>query len=240
MAWNAKPKWGYATGSQENQENTLEINGQLNGEGFSLASQVGMLSNMQEESGLNPWRLEGDYADIPWNTGKGYGLFQYTPAWMYLDGCQDLPGYAPNTNYNAVMPGAHPEDGYAQILCFTTDQLSKWNTYPWVDSWSKTTYSHMWSLVEYGVQTYGDGVHILLSQFKQIQEEDVATAIFLGAFERPLTPNLSVRLANNVYFSSIVSGDTPVPPPPGPFPSVGSSFKIMFYLKSKRRRFYGY
>ena len=239
MGWHAKPSGPYDMGTIENEENTLEINGILNGYGFSVESQIGILANCQAESQLNPWRLEGP--DSPnWTSGMGYGLYQFTPGWQYIEGCIDFPGYGPNTTIHTTLPTARPEDGYAQTMALAEDSLEKWTVYAWRDSWDRNAYPYMWQLCSEGVARWGSNGRITLAQYKTVDEPNYATAIFLACYEGPSVPNIQTRLSFVPYFASIVSPDTPVPPPPEPFNPHGNSFKIMFYLKSKRRRFYGY
>ena len=49
-------------------------------EGWTLYAIAGLLGNMQQESGINPGRWQSLN-----NTGKGYGLVQWTPGSKYLD-----------------------------------------------------------------------------------------------------------------------------------------------------------
>lgn len=238
MSWHAKPSGGYAEYSQENEDNALEVNGILNGYGFSSESQIGILANAQHEGGMNPWRLQGP--DSPnWTPASGYGLFQYTPAWQYFEGCADFPGYGPNTTIYETLPTARPEDGYAQTIALAEDSLQKWHLNPLNGGWSEAEFPYFFQLCREGLQLYGSGNLITLEQFKLVDNPNYATALFLGCFERPERPNVSARLSSVPYFASVVSPDTPVPPPPepgpGPSPS-GSQFMFMFYLKPKWKR----
>lgn len=238
MAWYAKPSGGYAEGSTENEENALQINGILNGYNFSVESQIGILANCQHESSLNPWRLQDDSPN--WTPAGGYGLYQFTPGRDYFDNCSDIPGFAPNKSVNYISADARPEDGYAQTIVLAEDRLQKWTPYAWRDYWDRNQYPYMWQLCQEGLARWGSNGRITLAQYKTVDEPNYATALFLACYEGPNPPNIQARLTSVPYFASIVSPDTPVPPPPEPFNPKGSSFKIMFYLKSKRRRFYGY
>ena len=76
MAWHAKPSGGYSYNSAEGRANIEQINGILNGLGFTLEAQAGILGNIVAESALNPWRRQGDTVNL---SGE-YGLVQFTTA----------------------------------------------------------------------------------------------------------------------------------------------------------------
>ena len=233
MAWNAKPSDGYLTSDPEYEENILEINGFLNSEGYTLEAQAGVLGNIYAESGLNPWRWQNNTYDIT----LGYGLFQLTPGSGYLDlSSENIPGFAPSHDVNAVDPDAKPEDGWAQLVVMNDDMLTKWNSACWRNYWDASLYPSIYADVQTILTDYGNGSSITLAQFKLIDDIDLATLCFLGCFEGPGDPfsdpsnfaSYENRLtyANDIY--SLLSGDTPPHPPS---PSGGGKIHTMpFYL----------
>lgn len=108
--WNNKQTGGYLKTDPEAQENVMKIVSVLAPHGWTINAIAGMVGNIEAESGLNPWRWEGDTV----NLSNGYGLFQYTPATNYINdaGAQALTGFAPN--YPQGSGGA--DDGTAQLL----------------------------------------------------------------------------------------------------------------------------
>ncbi len=233
MPWYAKPSGYYGYGSTEGRANIAMMNGYFNGENFSLASQAGIMGNAVAESGLNPWRWQND----TYNRNSGYGLFQYTPAYGYLDNCQDIAGYGPNLSTSSTTSGARPEDGWAQCVAFATDRLSKWVSYCWRDYWDRNTYSNLWQTRQQIVSTYGNGSSLTLAQFKTIPDVYMATFAFLACFEGPQVPNMQTRWESAAAIYEQLTGDRPPDPPtPTPTPGASSKFKIMFYLKPKWKR----
>ena len=82
MPFYAKPSGGYSIGSTEGTANINAAYDYLNTLGFTKESVAGMLGNSSAESGLNPWRWQDDSVSMTSNY-KGYGLFQFTPAYAY-------------------------------------------------------------------------------------------------------------------------------------------------------------
>lgn len=241
MPWYAKPAGAYGYGSTEGRANITMMNGYFNSYNYSIESQAGIMGNVVAESGLNPWRWQSDV----FNARGGYGLFQFTPAYSrdgrigYIDTCQDLAGYGPNLSPLSVTTGARPEDGWAQLEAFNLDRLGKWQTVCWRNYWDRNTYASLWDIRRRVVTTYGDGNSLTLSQFKQITDIYDATFAFLACYEGPLYPTGYWDRCNNAAaIYQYLTGTTP-PSPPGPGPApypTGSSFKIMLYLKPKRKR----
>lgn len=240
MAWGAKPSGSYTSSDQEYQDNILEINGFLNDAGYTLESQAGVIANIYAESGLNPWRWQGDV----YNTSGGYGLFQYTPGSGYLNlSVENIPGFGPSQDVNAVDPNARPEDGWAQLVVMNEDKLGKWYGACWRTGqiyqqyWDANLYPQIYADVQTILSTYGNGNSITLAQYKAIDNIDYAVLAFMGCFEGPLDPfsdptNAASYDKRKDYASSIyalLSGDTP-PDPPSPTPGTGRTHTMPFYL----------
>lgn len=116
MALHAKPSGGYAEGSTEWTENITALWAFCLAQGYSEAAFAGMMGNAQYESGLNPWRWQSDTVSLS-SPSKGYGLFQYTPAYNYINNYgRNLNYFAPNLSTSKVTDGAQAADGYCQIL----------------------------------------------------------------------------------------------------------------------------
>ena len=60
MGWVAKPSGGYTLGSQDSLDIISEVHKMLDNAGYTVQSQAGILGNAYHESGLNPWRWQGD------------------------------------------------------------------------------------------------------------------------------------------------------------------------------------
>ena len=89
--WHAKNRYAYSKTSTEGWENIQLIYSNLVRSGFSEASACGVLVNMENESGFNPWRWESDniLASTDWtiidsSMVHGYGLCGWTPSGKYL------------------------------------------------------------------------------------------------------------------------------------------------------------
>lgn len=126
MPWHVKPTQGYGRDTQEGQDNALMIASILTSYGWSLKGICAALGNMQGESGINPWRWEGDVVPTlqtanNWSptelSNHGYGLFQYTWFTYYRDRAYDYPGFG--INYSDVA--GSDLDGQAQTLFMNYD-----------------------------------------------------------------------------------------------------------------------
>lgn len=240
--WYAKPSGYYGYGSTEGRANIEMMNGYFNSQNYTLECQAGIMGNVVAESGLNPWRWQGD----TYSRGGGYGLFQYTPAYSdsqgnigYIDTCQDIDGYGPNLSTIYVTAGARPEDGWAQCVAFSTNRLAKWVSWCWRDYWDRNTYPSLWNTRQRVLNTYGDGSSLTMAQFKTITDVYDATFAFLACFEGPRYPNMDDRWLNASAIYQMLTGVTPPEPPgpgPGPTPGASSKFKLMFYLKPKWKK----
>ena len=188
--WNAKPSGAYALQSAAGKENILEMSKVFSERGYTDEAKAGVTGNVMAESGLNPWRWQGDTV----NTSMGYGLFQFTPASSYLNKADTLTYYAPNMSTSEVTEGATPTDGIAQLIAFDTDLLGKWNRYLWRPYWDKTEYADLYQEALRILDTWGTNRTLSMSQFKQINVIYDATLAFLGCYEGPAVPNMSARL----------------------------------------------
>lgn len=203
MTWHAKPSGSYGFNTTENYDNSTEMKDILVSQGFNIAAVAGVCGNSQHESGLNPWRWQGDSV----GSHRGYGLLQWTPSTGYTS----LSGATPNFSVTEVTSGATPEDGARQMRAFYENNPAKWVSSCWRSKyWSKTTYAEYWARCQYIMQTWGSGTSISLEQYKTIDDPEYAADCFLACFEGPLVPNYSVReaSANDFFqrFGGTVSG----------------------------------
>lgn len=211
MPWHAKPSGAYSFSSFEGRENVFEMNNNL--QSFNIAAISGIIGNSMAESGLNPWRWQGDMYGL----SRGYGLFQFTPASDYVN----LSGATPNLNVNYQTSGATPEDGIRQITAFKTDELGKWVSSCWRSYWSTTTYSELYAYRTEVLNTYGHGSGISIAEFSDITDITAATFVFLACFEGSAVPNLSARVTNaNQAYRIITGQEPPTPPVPPPDPPI--------------------
>ena len=241
LIWHAKPDGGYSMNSNEGIDNITCINGFLNSRGYTLEAQSGIIGNMIHESALNPWQWEYGFTPGIYCQG-GYGLFQFTPAEDYFAQCWDVDGFAPNMSRSEVTANARPSDGYAHLVVFDEDLLSKWMTFCWRPGWDRTQYANLWEMRRRIIEEYGTDGGLTQAAFKNITNIAWATFAFLACYEGPGVPNFSVREQSALAVYALLSGDTPPPPTPppgpgpGPTPTPGSN-KIMFYLKPWWKRF---
>lgn len=196
--WHAKLKGGYTSSSIEFIDNVTEANILFNSWGYTLEAQAGILGNIQAESGLNPWRWQDDSVSLTSNS-KGYGLLQFTPAYDYIN--LDLPSHAPSLSVTEVTTGASPNDAICQLTVLNNDTLGKWNSSCWRSYWSKTKYASLWQKAQNILNTFGNGITLSISQFRNINNVDDATFAFLACYEGPAIPNYSTRAdnANDIY-----------------------------------------
>lgn len=212
MAWIAKPSGAYSKLGAEQQQNIIMIYTQLKGAGYTDECVAGVLGNMQNESGLNPWRWQGD----TYGTGRGYGLFQYTPASGYINNCKDLTGYSPNTSVSAIVEGATPEDGHSQVLAFIIDRLAKWVSLCWRDYWSTTAYPEQLAISRRIRQQYGANNALTQAQFSKIDNVADAAFAFLACFEGPASPAGYMNRINDAQdYYNYIKGITPPTPSQG-------------------------
>lgn len=199
MAWFAKQIGAYPLESAEGTENALEFAaffrpppGQP--EDATDEAIAGMLGNVMAESGLNPWRWEGDTSI---NRERGYGLFQFTPATQYYAVMNGEPYFSPNWEIgSSPYPGATPDDAICQLTALAEDKLGKWARYCWRNYWNVGDYNDLWKLRYDVVNTWGSNDGLSWEQFLRIDDLRSATYAFLACYEGPSVPNLDPRVAN--------------------------------------------
>ncbi len=239
MAWYAKPRGGYNLYSAEAITNIFNYRTEFST--WSLESVCGMLGNVQAESGFNPWRWQGDR----YGTGRGYGLFQFTPASGYIY----LSGATPNLSVDSVTTGATPEDAVRQIQAFRTNELGKWVSSCWRSYWSTSTYADLYAYRSQVLARWGNGSSISIAEFSEVTDIYDAAFIFLACFEGPQVPNIGVRNQNAANIYTILTGDPPptppeppTPPPPEPPTGDFDINKFLIYTQrkdnKKKRRFF--
>ena len=192
--WHAKPSGAYAIESNEGKENIIEAWRVCQALGFSKESFCGMMGNSYGESVWNPWRWQNDR----YNVNNGYGLFQYTPASVYLNVYGNIyPEFAPNLSTTSVTSGADARDAIAQLKAVEGSGKYFGNA-------TRTA-----RIIGY----YADCVNYqTLSEFKTINNIDGATVCWLGYFESPAkiddnVVNNRISYANKV--NDIIGGIIP-------------------------------
>ena len=229
MAWNAKARGAYETGSTESIENANEIYAILGNLGYSLKAVCAILGNIWKESGYNPWQWQDDNIASTQNYASysrryiGYGLVQWTPAKEYIDDpiAQLTLGYAPNFSDQA----GNPSDGYAQTnfidyqlfhggnWFWNTSRYNYYNPYFYNYTGKDTDDFTTMTAQQFKDGANGDGTHIWVL-------ED-----FVGAFSLEyLRP--AYQYAARDYWPSVSTAEywyqyfegQPIPPPPEPVP----------------------
>lgn len=226
--WHAKPSGGYGFTDSENYDNSIEIYGILNQQGFTVEAVCGVCANAQHESGLNPWRWQND----TYNTALGYGLLQWTPSTGYTS----LPGATPNFSTSNVTAGATPEDGARQMQAFYQNNPAKWVSSCWRSTyWDPQAYPDYYARTRYILNTWGDGKNLSLDQYKTIDDYAYAADAFLACFEGPRVPNYLPREGTSALFyerfTGVVPPTPPDPPTPPPPPIVTDS--LYWFLKKQ-------
>lgn len=218
MAWSAKLKGAYAIGSDEWCGNVDQINAIFTNAVYGATAIAGMLGNMQAESGMNPWRWQGDKV----NYNLGYGLYQFTPARTYTTGAAGYTGYAPSLSVTQTTPGASPTDGICQCECMLYDRFRKWTTSCWRSYWDKDQYPFLWSESQFIREQWGSEGRLTMAQFASITDLYAATFAFLACYEGPSVPNMDTRYDLAVQCYEYLEGHPPPDPdPPGPGPGPG-------------------
>lgn len=210
MAWVAKPSGGYDIYSVAGISNIDMFRSAFST--WSIESVAGMLGNVQAESGLNPWRWQGDRV----GTSRGYGLFQFTPASGYLN----LTGTSANMSTTEITTGASPDDAARQIQAFRTDELGKWKSSAWRSYWDTTQYASLYAYRNQCLADWGHGTGISIAEFSECGDVYAATFLFLACFEGPAVPNIEDRNRNARVIYHMLTGGYPEPPyiPPDPEP----------------------
>lgn len=233
MSWHAKPSGAYAPRSFEGTENIKAFYEATSALGYSKEATAGILGNVQQESGFNPWRWQSDKV----NYSAGYGLFQYTPASGYLENYGKVQSeFAPNLSTSIQTAGALPTDAIAQIKAIQTS--GKYSSgYP-------DTMYNVNRILNLGYTDWED--YQKISQFKTLTDVKKATAFWLCFFEKPADASETVLEARYEYAKTayeILDGETPQPPspptPPSPTPVPTPVFKrrkMPVWLYTLRRR----
>lgn len=206
MSLHAKPSGGYTVGSTEWNENIAALWAFCRSQGYSEEAFAGMMGNAQHEGGMNPWRWQSDKVSLS-SSSKGYGLFQYTPAYGYIYNYgKGLSYYAPNLSTSSVTSGAQATDGYAQILAITASGK-------YFGGGVRDT------LVSKYVSGYSN--YKTIAGFKTIDNVYNATVCWLGYFEMPgwwyrqtSLSNLDDRYSTASTVYQTITGTTPDAPDP--------------------------
>lgn len=184
MAWHAKPSGSYSLSSDEGKDNCNAFYEQilLLQIGANRNAIIGALCNVFGESGLNPWRWQGDH--IASDYSNGYGLFQYTPASSYIN-LQNKLGHSPNMSTTQVSGGT-TWDAMCQINVFYNNDLGKWHNSlsDWPSYWSLSDYQYEYDHMGEIIATYGTNGTLSIEQFFNISNTDDSTLAWFVCFER--------------------------------------------------------
>ena len=223
MGWYAKPSGAYDIESNEAQQNMFMVSEYLQSVGWSTVAIAGLLGNVKEESGFNPWRWQGDTH----TTSGGYGLVQFTPSTYYIGGrgldADFASYYAPNESVTQITSGADAHDGRAQLMT-----IEKYHADKFLDRTSYCDYADISSAYPY-------------SSYKQLTNLWIATVGWLFDYEFPASENREYNDAYARYQSAmrcyeIITGeeppeppDPPTPPTP-PTPTSSNKMPLYFYM----------
>ena len=175
----------------EGVQNCIEIaNILMTNYGWSLNAVCGFLGNVAYESGLNPWRYQGDGVQSVTSAqtwGDGYGFAQWTPCRKYLgnSNATGLTGYAPN--YSDQV--GNSSDGIAQL-----EFLNNTHSGEWIDS------------QQYPNVTWDDFI-------VSTESAETCADMFLRGYERG-TPHWSRQAFAKYIYEEIFGGQPPQPPTP--------------------------
>ena len=235
MPFYCKPSGGYTELSTEWCNNVDIIYGILNDAGWSIAAVAAAIGSFQMESGMNPWRWEGDQVRLD---GYGYGLPQFTPARGYVE-LTGVPGHAPNMSVSGIS-GGNVSDGYAQSYVVRDNApLAKWTGLTWRTYWSTTVYPSAWARCQQIRTTYGRNTFTYDYFQHNISDVNDAAYIFFAAYEGPgNADHYSIYEAAARRAYEYLTGVTP-PTPPGPGPEPGSGIAAwfgLFHSLQKRRK----
>lgn len=234
--WYAKATGAYLTTDAEAIANALNIASLLQSVGFVKSAIAAILGNSQWESGLNPWRWQGDYVPTSntfsgWSDAEallhGYGLFQYTPAKKYINqqSSQDYsPEYAPHL---ADIQG-NATDGHAQTL-FLIDYIPS--------DWLHLLYQYYYQeFIQYGVDIT-PWYYTSFNNFKQGLDNngnqlslDALTGVFELSYERPNGADAAYSYQTRVNYANYWYNIIPTPTPPTP----SKPMPWIYYLKHRR------
>ena len=204
MSFVAQPSGGYSITSPEGTNNIYEVYNYLQPLGYDKQCVIGMLGNIAAESGLNPWRWQGD----SYNLSNGYGLVQFTPASDYIN-LTGIPNHVPNLSTSVQTAGSSPDDAKGQLYVFDNDTLGKWVNTCWRSYWNPATYPDLYAKRTTILNTYGSGNTLSMAQFRSIDDYQDACFAFLACYEGPTIPNYNDRLANAAIIKTILDPYTP-------------------------------
>lgn len=208
MSWHVKATGAYSIDSTEGTENAKMIVDVLTARGWTLNAICGVLGNIQNESGMNPWRWQSDVvrstSESPWEH-IGYGLLQYTPAGKYINTSQSLTGYGPNFSDKAGLS----TDGEAQLI-YMDEQEGYYST---------------------------DSYPLSYAEFKaSTQSAGYLAEVWLYNYERPSASEAesskASRIADANTWYSKLTGYTPSPTPT----PTSKSHKLPVWMMVRRRR----
>lgn len=223
--WYAKKYQGYERNSAEAYNNAVLMYQVFSSLGFTLNAVAGILGNVEQESGYNPWQWEGDeirsstdYIYAP-STRCGYGLFQFTPCYDYIgqNVAESYDTYAPNFSDRK----GKPEDGDAQ--CRFADYHAPRGQ--WLPSQVFPEYNLTWE------------------QFKSsTQAPEYLARAWCWQYERPRTDaaNIPVRESAARYWYDKLQNITPtdpLPDPPDEQPEEKKKRKMPFWFYTLRPYF---
>lgn len=200
--WHAKNRLGYDKTSSEGWDNIQLIFSNLVRNGFTDEAACGVLANIEQETGFNPWRWENDdilstsdWTIIDASMVHGYGLCGWTPSGKYLhDNWNNLhlypsqyKGYAPNYS---DQPG-NASDGHAQCQFIIEAQQYNW------------------------VTTGSGRVNVSVSQFRALTDAADAAEVWCRNYEYPsdLAREVAERRQAVTWYANRLVGSTPVPDP---------------------------
>lgn len=197
----AKPDYGYAYNSTEGTANIKAVYDYLSPEGYTKNCVIGILGNVAEESGFNPWYWQNHNAD-PSDPNIGYGLFQFTPASQYINATW-LPDHAPNMSTTQTTAGASPNDAKAQLYAVINDVFNKWAGNCWRSYWDPNDYPYLYNLRGHILSSYGSGSSITMNQFKVIDNIEDALFCFFACYEGPGNP-IDTKFATRMNYAAQV------------------------------------
>ena len=236
--WHVQGANGYPKETNEAHDNALMIASLLMGRGWSLKSVCAVLGNIQGESGMNPWRWEGDYVP-PYNeawgwtpsqlSDHGYGFFQYTWFTFYANEGSAYPGFGINYRDRA----GSDLDGQCQILYMDNDLTRQNSPYGWNTN----------HFGEYNDVFLPEGIDISTFYYMSIPDFksganytlDELTAAFQLCYERPRATvaygGYLFRKDVAQYYYTYLSNQ-PIPP----YPFSERKFNWIYYMKPRRKR----
>lgn len=237
MPFVCKPSGGYSQGSDDWKNNVNMVNNILHDAGWSTVAIAAACGNFQCESGMNPWRWEGDQVRL---TGYGYGLPQFTSASDYIN-LTGVEGHAPNMSVTGVS-GGNVSDGIAQVHVVRDNApLAKWTGVTWRDYWDRTTYASAWARCQQIRTKYGRNTFTYDYFQHNITDVNDATYIFFAAYEGAGDANkYDVYEAAGRYAYQYLTGVEPEPPEPPepPVSGTGAWFGVLNAIKHRNDVYY--